>query len=45
MCSSDLGGVYRLLRGDALDVVYAVPEGYTTVGVPYMPHVFPEPKW
>jgi hypothetical protein len=39
------GGVYRLLRNDALDVIYAVPEGYAAIGVPYMPHIFPDPKW
>ncbi len=39
------GGVYRMLRGDALDVIYAVPEGYAAIGVPYMPHIFPDPKW
>lgn len=38
-------GVYAMLRGDSLDVVYGTPEGFNRVGVPYMPHILPETKW
>ncbi|HLY07119.1 MAG TPA: gluconate 2-dehydrogenase subunit 3 family protein [Rhizomicrobium sp.] len=37
--------VYTVLRGDAVDVVYATVEGYDMLGIPYMPHVPPIKKW
>jgi hypothetical protein len=37
--------VYTVLRGDAVDVVYATMEGYAALGVPYMPHIAPTKKW
>jgi len=33
------------LRADAVDVVYGTPDGYEKLGVPYMPHIFPEEPW
>ena len=33
--------VYRVLRSDAVDVVYATMDGYAALGVPYMPHIAP----
>jgi hypothetical protein len=37
--------VYNVLRGDAVDVVYATMDGYAMLGVPYMPHIAPSKKW
>jgi hypothetical protein len=37
--------VYNVLRGDAVDVVYATMDGYAMLGVPYMPHIAPTRKW
>jgi hypothetical protein len=37
--------VYNVLRGDAVDVVYATMDGYAALGVPYMPHIAPTKKW
>ncbi len=37
--------VYNVLRGDAVDVVYATMDGYAMLGVPYMPHIAPTQKW
>jgi gluconate 2-dehydrogenase subunit 3-like protein len=37
--------VYNVLRGDAVDVVYATMDGYAMLGVPYMPHIAPAKKW
>lgn len=37
--------VYNVLRGDAVDVVYATMDGYAMLGVPYMPHIAPTKKW
>ena len=37
--------VYTVLRGDAVDVVYATMDGYAALGVPYMPHIAPTKKW
>ena len=34
-----------VLRADALDVVYGTPEGFESIGVPYMAHIQPETKW
>ena len=37
--------IYNVLRGDAVDVVYATMDGYAALGVPYMPHIAPTKKW
>jgi hypothetical protein len=37
--------VYFVLRADAVDVVYGTEEGFERLGVPYMPHIYPETKW
>ena len=37
--------VFTVLRGDAVDVVYATMDGYAALGVPYMPHIAPTRKW
>jgi hypothetical protein len=37
--------IYTVLRGDAVDVVYATVDGYAALGVPYMPHIAPAKKW
>lgn len=37
--------VFNVLRGDAVDVVYATMDGYAMLGVPYMPHIAPTKKW
>jgi hypothetical protein len=37
--------VFNVLRGDAVDVVYATMDGYAALGVPYMPHIAPTRKW
>jgi hypothetical protein len=37
--------VYNILRGDAVDVVYATMDGYAMLGVPYMAHIAPTKKW
>lgn len=37
--------VYTVLRGDAVDVVYATMDGYAALGVPYMPHIAPTKRW
>jgi hypothetical protein len=37
--------VFNVLRGDAVDVVYATMDGYAALGVPYMPHIAPTKKW
>jgi hypothetical protein len=37
--------VYNVLRGDAVDVVYATMDGYAALGVPYMPHIAPTKRW
>lgn len=34
-----------VLRADALDVVYGTPEGFESIGVPYMAHLQPEASW
>ena len=37
--------VYFVLRADAVDVVYGTEDGFERLGVPYMPHIYPETKW
>ncbi len=37
--------VYFVLRSDAVDVVYGTEEGFDNLGVPYMPHIWPETRW
>jgi hypothetical protein len=39
------GGVYAILRNDAVDVVYGTVEGFERLGVPYMPLVSPTARW
>lgn len=34
-----------VLRADALDVVYGTPQGFESIGVPYMAHIQPEASW
>jgi len=36
---------YFALRNDAIDVVYGTPEGYRSLGVPYMAHIAPPTGW
>ncbi|MBS0419407.1 MAG: Tat pathway signal protein [Proteobacteria bacterium] len=36
---------YFVLRNDAIDVVYGTPEGYQSLGVPYMAHIAPPSGW
>jgi Gluconate 2-dehydrogenase subunit 3 len=37
--------VYLILRSDAVDVVYGTMDGYSKLGIPYMPHIAPEKRW
>ena len=37
--------VYLVLRSDAVDVVYGTMDGYTALGIPYMPHIVPTKRW
>ncbi len=37
--------VYFALRADAVDVVFGTPDGFATLGVPYMPHIQPPEGW
>ena len=37
--------VYFALRADAVDVVFGTPEGFATLGVPYMAHIQPPEGW
>ncbi|WP_425409824.1 gluconate 2-dehydrogenase subunit 3 family protein [Hyphococcus sp.] len=37
--------VYFVLRSDAVDVVYGTEEGFENLGVPYMPHIWPDARW
>ncbi len=37
--------VYLIVRGDALDVVYATMEDFAREEVPYMPHILPPKRW
>lgn len=37
--------VYFALRADAIDVVYGTEAGFEKLGVPYMAHIAPDPKW
>jgi hypothetical protein len=39
------GGVYAILRNDAVDVVYGTVEGAERLGVPYMALVAPKARW
>jgi hypothetical protein len=39
------GGVYAILRNDAVDVVYGTMEGAERLGVPYMALVPPKARW
>jgi hypothetical protein len=36
---------YFVTRNDAMDVVYGTPEGFATLGIPYMPHIAPTERW
>jgi hypothetical protein len=36
---------YFVARNDAMDVVYGTPEGFATLGIPYMPHIAPTERW
>ncbi len=36
---------YFALRNDAIDVVYGTPDGYRVLGIPYMAHIAPPPRW
>ena len=36
---------YLIVRGDAVDVVYADMDDYRRIGIPYMPHILPPRKW
>ncbi len=37
--------VYLAVRADAVDVVYGTVEGTAKLGLPYMAHIEPDPKW
>lgn len=37
--------VYFAMRADAIDVVYGTEAGFERLGVPYMAHIAPDPKW
>ena len=37
--------VYFALRADAVDVAFGTPDGFATLGVPYMPHIQPPEGW
>jgi hypothetical protein len=37
--------VYMVTRSDAVDVVYGTMEGYSALGIPYMPHIAPKQRW
>lgn len=37
--------VYLALRADAVDVVYGTMAGTAKLGLPYMAHIEPDPKW
>lgn len=37
--------LYFVLRADAVDVVYGTEEGFERLGVPYLPHIYPDQKW
>jgi len=37
--------VYLIMRSDAVDVVYGTMDGYSKLGIPYMPHIAPEKRW
>jgi len=37
--------VMFVLRADALDVTYGTPEGFESLGIPYMAHIMPEQLW
>ena len=39
------GLFYFVTRADAVDVVYGTQEGFAKLGVPYMAHLVPDPKW
>lgn len=36
---------YQCVRSDALDIVYGTPEGFQTLGIPYMEHILPPSTW
>lgn len=36
---------YLAVRGDAVDVVYGTVDGFSLLGIPYMPHILPEERW
>ena len=35
----------RILRTDAVDVVYGTMEGYAALGIPYQAHIVPTRRW
>ncbi len=37
--------LYLLVRSDAVDVVWGTPEGFESLGIPYMAHIMPPTKW
>ena len=37
--------VYLIVRGDALDMVYATMEDFAREEIPYMPHILPPRRW
>ena len=39
------GFIYTVLRNDAVDVVYGTVDGYSALGIPYMPHIAPTKRW
>ena len=39
------GSSTRILRSDAVDVVYGTMEGYAALGIPYQAHIVPTKRW
>lgn len=39
------GLFYFAVRADAVDVVYGTEAGFARLGVPYLPHIPPDPRW
>ncbi len=39
------GQIYRILRDDAVDVVYGTVAGFERLDVPYLPHILPTERW
>jgi hypothetical protein len=36
---------YFVLRNDAVDVVYGTPDGFESLGIPFMAHIEPPSRW